>query len=208
MLDVAPDALAACAVAVLTIECIVRADTATATNDSRHTRSSTRSSAEAACAAADGASTPPQPLSEGSRLLWHARRGSWRVGRLCSGCPDHRMRRSHRHGHGNQPHPSHAFVDTIIWRGCLGGCRWRVHATTAAQLRPEAAVACSAWLLVQWLLVQWPSWPSNASLAQTRRDGNQGPSAVARSPTRSRLQRLRTRPPMARARHHSRSAKA
>ena len=37
MLDVAPDALAACAVAVITIECIARAVTATATNDCRRT---------------------------------------------------------------------------------------------------------------------------------------------------------------------------
>ena len=33
-------------------------------------------------------------------------------------------------------------ADTVDSRGCGRGHRWREHATTAAQLRLEAAVAC------------------------------------------------------------------
>ena len=85
MLDVAPDALAACAVAGLTIECIARAVTATATNDCRRT-----------------------------------------------------------------------VTDTVIRRGCLRGCRWREHATAAAQLRLETALASQMCVPSHRLLVQWP----------------------------------------------------
>ena len=63
MPDVAPGPLAACAVAVLAIECTVHADTATATNDSIRKATNAIIQREAACAAADGASTPPPPLS-------------------------------------------------------------------------------------------------------------------------------------------------
>ena len=63
MLDVAPDALAACAVAALTIEFASPAQSPRRQPTTAVARSLTRSSAEAACAAADGVSTPPQPLS-------------------------------------------------------------------------------------------------------------------------------------------------
>ena len=63
MLDVPPDALAAYAVAALTIECASPTQSPRRQPTTAVARSPTRSSTEAACAAADGASTPPQPLS-------------------------------------------------------------------------------------------------------------------------------------------------